>query len=85
VPAESSQLMSVKSSQVSRCQPNQLEDAMPSLLYFSTVKEQKRVRDARKGQTAINSVDGIPWLVCGGSQPVKVAVDPYPNRPLSTF
>jgi hypothetical protein len=58
---------------------------MPSLLYFSTVKEQNRVRDARKGQTTINSVDNVHWLACGRSQPVKVAVDPYPNRPLSTF
>jgi hypothetical protein len=58
---------------------------MPSLLYFSTIKEQKRVRDAIKAQTTINSVVDVPWLACGRSQPVKVAVDPYPNRPLSTF
>jgi hypothetical protein len=54
--------MSVESSQVSRCQPNQSEDAMPSLLYFSTVKEQKRVRDARKGQTAIIPIKNISSL-----------------------
>ena len=86
-------------SQVSRCQPSQVKSvdasrvnqkmpssSMPSLLYLSTVKEQKRVRDAtRKAQTTIISVVDVPWLACGRSQPVKVAVDPYPNRPSSTF
>ena len=79
---KSSQGKSVNASQIN---PKMPSSSMPSLLYFSTVKEQKRVRDARKGQTTINSVDDIRRLACGRSQPVKVAVDPYPNRPLSTF
>jgi hypothetical protein len=58
---------------------------MPSLLNFLNVKEQKRVRDARKAQTTINSVVDVPWLAYGRSQPIKVAVDPYPNRPSSAF
>jgi hypothetical protein len=46
---------------------------MPSLLYFSTVEEQKRVRDAKKAQTIINSLVDVPWFACGRIQPVMSA------------
>jgi hypothetical protein len=59
---------------------------MPSFHDFLNVEEQKRVmRDARKAQTTINSVVDVPWLACGRSQPIKLAVDRHPNRPSSTF
>jgi hypothetical protein len=64
-----------KSVDASQINPKMPSSSMPSLLYFSTVKEQKRVRDARKGQTTINSVDNIPWLACGRSKEQKRVIE----------